>query len=116
MNEGLPPTRTLFGVLLVPVLALFGWQLYQLRAEGFFHGKILMAAIMMIPICLAGLINPKLANPWHSIFADEPNIHIYKIASGVGGGFIVVSALYVVIALSEGWWLPEFVSKALGQG
>jgi hypothetical protein len=116
VNEGPPPSRLTFCLLLAAGVGVLFWQWSMLRAEGKFYGKLLLMVILLIPVCVAGVFDPKLLNPWHSHYADKPNILKYKIAASVAGICLVGLALYVVIALSEGWWLPKFIWGAFGPG
>ncbi len=116
MDEGVPPSRLSALVILGIGIGFAVWQWSSLKSEGKFNPKLLAAAVLFIPVGLAGLVEPKIINPWHSQYAATPGMAQFKIATAVAGAVLVVVALYFALALQNGWWLPAFLLQALAKG
>jgi hypothetical protein len=116
MSGGLAPSRKAAAIVLAIGLGLGALTAWEIRNEGKFHGK----ALAVLPLCLvlgvAGLVEPKLFNPWHVNYHDVPGMLKFKILSTALGGTSVAAGLYLAFALEFGWWLPDFILDLLLEG
>lgn len=109
MDARPPPTR-LKSLLLFPLGAAFlGYTVYTLRDDGTYHPKLTALGIMLVLMGVIGVIEPRLLNPWHGAFAQDAQIVPLKVTSVLAYAVMFGVGLYPVIALGQGWWLPEVV-------
>ena len=107
MDNQPAPTR-LKSLVLIPLGgALLGYTLYTLRSDGSYYPKLMVLGIVLVGMGALGGVDPRLLNPWHSEFAEDPRIGAIKVVTVLLWLGLFGVAFYPMIALHQGWWLPE---------
>lgn len=115
MSEGHRPTRFSAFLYIVVGIACGLWQWQSLVSNGRFRSLAVMAAVLMTPMGIVGLIEPKLINPWHSQYLATPSMSVYQGITAVLLACFGALAFYLAQALQYGWWLPLFLVEAIAR-
>jgi hypothetical protein len=110
MDENTPTdSRKAALFLLVAGAALFGSQIWMMRSGNTYYPKVVGIGFMLLPMGLAGLIDPRVLAPNNARHTGTPGIGLVKLIAYVGFPLVIAAGLYLAIGLGEGWWMPEFV-------